>query len=948
MHITHKTYKEDNLNKKIYALFILIICFVCIFALASCKDKNIVIDPEKIPEGVSIEYIDATKFSFDSNTHTTLTIDYLANKDLIFAIQDFKYKVQYQDGTSGDISASDISLSIKDGNGAEVSGPYLPGSYTLTFKYGDFEKVLNLVVNPINISENVVTYRGIKSKYAYTGSKITPIPTLYCGETQLVKDVDYTLAYTDNIEKGNALIHVIGMGIYTGEKQIPFEISTLYVEGLNFEDLILPYNGQDRRANVELDLDANPIEGVKDITYTYTYTDRVDPVTNLINVGDYKVVIDVDTEIGYVEVDPITIYVHVTTLSIENCVMQDFSATYKGSPYSYTDFISYLVKDEGGRDLVYNRDYELLMGAGPGVDNKNASTDTTFAALIMSGLGNYSGNKAIEFKIERESLNHQSVAIDFDDLTNDFIYTGLEITRSFTKIEDQLIGYTLNADDYTVSYENNINAGTASLIITGKGNFKDSYVYEYDIEKQLIDITSFNPNLEYTTYNALDRKVDYYLTGADERFAYLDVEYAYSINEVATNDVKNVGDYTVDMTISVDSEHSNNYYISVTQKSAILSIIKAQANASAIISATGYDYTGSKILPTINVRWNGDALPYREYQVITSLTYHGDAVDSIDVGKYYVKLLSDNYSFDESEFEFRINQVALPSTAVVEWPTIYRDVWQYNYKAHTPQGGSISVGGEAIDVNYSLNYIVDDYSNVLGVEINAVMKNYETVKIQVYNGDELINVVNSLGIVMRQNGIALTAVQMDSLSNLSMGDKIEIDVPQGYEIVYSAEGPSVTYTNTVIGGNTLTEVLGGARVDGNLCYEDEFRLYLNDSNSDPIATSKTVDIGRAIFDHYEIYASVLDIDPTTNVLSRDTYEVEVEEGNVIKLGLDSSYSYTVSYHFVKLDDSLTEETEKETATAIITSSEVKKVVITIYNSNNEEIVQIIHSVIAVI
>ena len=948
MHILRKTHKEDNLNKKIYTLFILIICLVCIFALASCKDKKIIIDPEKIAEGVSIEYIDTNKFSFDSSTHTTLTIDYLTNKDLVFALQDFKYKVSYQDGTTEDISTSDITLSIKDGNGAEVTGPYLPGSYTLTFRYGSFEKVLNLVVNPINIGENVVTYRGIKTKYAYTGNEITPIPTLYCGETQLIKDVDYTLSYTDNTEKGNALIHVIGKGVYSGEKQIPFEISTLYVEGLNFEDLTLPYNGQDRRANVELDLDANPIEGVRDITYTYTYTDKVDPVTNLVNVGDYKVVIDVDTEIGYVEVDQITIYVHVTTLSIENCVMQGLSATYKGSPYSYTDFISYLVKDEDGRDLVYNRDYELIMGAGPGVDNKNASTDTTFAALIMSGIGNYSGNQAIEFKIERESLNQQSISIDFDDLSNDFIYTGSEITRSFTSIEDQQIGYTLKAEDYTVSYENNINAGTASLIITGKGNFKDSYVYEYDIEKQLIDITEFNPSLEYTPYNALDRKADYYLTGTDERFNYLDVEYVYSIGEAVTEDVKNVGTYNVNMTISVDSEHSNNYYISVTQKSATLYIEKAMANVSATISPTGYDYTGSKILPTINVRWKGDALPYREYQIITSSTYHGEAVDSIDVGKYYVKLESNNYSFDNSEFDFRINQIELPSAAEIEWPTIFRDVWQYNYMDHAPQGGSITLGGEQIEVNFMLTYMYLSEDKIAGVLIDAQMKNYTNTGLQVYNDSGLISVVNSLGIVMKQNGVALTAIQMDSLSNLSMGDKIEIEVPEGYEIVYSAEGPSATYTNTVSAGNTLTEILGGTRVDGSLCYEDKFRLSLNDANGNPIAESKQVSIGRAIFDHYEIYASILDIEPTTNVLSRDTYEVEVEEGNVIKLGLDSSYSYTASYHFIKLDDSTTEETEQETAISIITSSEVKKVIITIYNSNNEEIVQIIHSVIAVI
>ena len=933
------------MNKKIYSLLILIICFLCIFVLVACKDNNIVIDPDqpKIADGITIEYIDTSKFSFDSNTHATLTINYLTNADLIFNIEDFKYKVLYQDGTSEDILSSAMTLSITDESGAEVTGSYLPGRYTLKFKYNDFEKILNLVVNPININEDVITYRGIKQKYAYTGSEIMPIPTLYCGQKELIKDVDYSLAYTSNIEMGDALIHVVGMGVYTGERLIPFEITTLVVEGLDFEDLVLAYNGQNRKADLELDLVANPIEGVTNILYSYS-KDGV-PQSSVVNAGVYNVNINVITEIGYVDVDPINITITINPLSIEDCQIQDLSATYKATAYTVDDFSARLVKDSGNRDLLYDTDYSLSMGSGEGVDNINASSTTVHGKLIMQGHGNYYGTKEIDFQIERESLNNQAIDIAFTDLSNDFIYNGLEITRTYSSIKDTTINYVLTTDDYIASYENNINAGLAQLVITGKGNFKDSYVYEYEIAKQEIDTTSFSPNLEYTTYNATDRKADYRLTGADERFNYLEVEYTYSKDDEVTQDVKNVGDYYVNMTISVDSEHSNNYCININEKNAYLYIQKAQANVTASISATGYDYTGAKIIPTINVRWKGDALPYSQYQIVTSKTYGGEMVDSIDAGRYYIKLQSDNFSFDSSEFLFDINQIALPSNAQIEWPKVFRDVWQYNYKDHAPQGGSITINGEQIPVNYAMNYMTDDDNNILGVEINAIMKNYKTERIQVNNGNELISVVNTLGIVMRQNGVTLTASQMDSLSNLHMGDEIEVDVPQGYEIVYTTVETSSIYTNTATSGNTLREILGGARVDGNLCNEEKFRLCLNNVNGEPVATSKDVNIGRAIFDHYGLFENAYDLEPKINVLNQSTKEVDIIEGYTIKVGLDSSYSYTLSYHLVKTDETETDETEKTTAFTFITSNEVKKVVITIYNSNDDIIVYFVHNVV---
>lgn len=55
--------------------------------------------------------------------------------------------------------------------------------------------------------------------------------------------------------------------------------------------------------------------------------------------------------------------------------------------------------------------------------------------------------------------------------------------------------------DYTVSYKNNKNAGTASVIITGKGNYTDTITKTFTINKaeQKISVKTASKNYKYST-----------------------------------------------------------------------------------------------------------------------------------------------------------------------------------------------------------------------------------------------------------------------------------------------------------------------------------------------------------------------------------------------------------------------------------------------------------------
>lgn len=85
------------------------------------------------------------------------------------------------------------------------------GSYTLTWS----------LVTLKNIS--ACTIAAIADQ-TYSGSAITPAITVTDGATTLVKDTDYTVAYSNNVAVGTATITITGKGAYVGTKTATFAI----------------------------------------------------------------------------------------------------------------------------------------------------------------------------------------------------------------------------------------------------------------------------------------------------------------------------------------------------------------------------------------------------------------------------------------------------------------------------------------------------------------------------------------------------------------------------------------------------------------------------------------------------------------------------------------------------------------------------------------------------
>ena len=65
---------------------------------------------------------------------------------------------------------------------------------------------------------------GAIESQKYTGQAITPVPEVMFNGKPLVKDVDFTLAYVNNIDNGQAQVTVKGIGNFSGERTVTFNI----------------------------------------------------------------------------------------------------------------------------------------------------------------------------------------------------------------------------------------------------------------------------------------------------------------------------------------------------------------------------------------------------------------------------------------------------------------------------------------------------------------------------------------------------------------------------------------------------------------------------------------------------------------------------------------------------------------------------------------------------
>ena len=119
-----------------------------------------------------------------------------------------------------------VSYARSDGAALDAA-PVNAGTYIASITYTDAEDTkyvasAEFTINPMQISGANVTIRA--EDCVYTGSPVSGNVSVYTSMNDMVEGEDFTLVYEDHINVGTATVTVTGIGNYTGESVLTFEI----------------------------------------------------------------------------------------------------------------------------------------------------------------------------------------------------------------------------------------------------------------------------------------------------------------------------------------------------------------------------------------------------------------------------------------------------------------------------------------------------------------------------------------------------------------------------------------------------------------------------------------------------------------------------------------------------------------------------------------------------
>lgn len=448
-----------------------------------------------------------------------------------------KIKVDYENNTATDvntykaaatISAADDahyaiygSVTTRELDWAIVKGDLAPTDAEKSVLFGTKE----VTVTPADFG---LTQDGIIIEVTHAGNSLI---TGYLPSDDM-RSVTFTLRDTDKTDAANNVSDTATLKFSsanyneTSGNTLTIKIidkntdaNTLKIDvpaTVTYGDTVTPSVGESKPA------------GAGDVTFKFFDKDNHEVLTTAqpFDAGTYKVTASCESES--------TIYTAAATFTVEpreieaKDVAFDKELTYTGNELTQTVTVTV-----NGKTLTVGTDYTVsdLTGTEPGS-----------YPVTVAGTGNYTGEVTKSFTISKAQIS--SAAITYD--AGPYGYTGKEwkpeVTVSFNSA-------TLTAgNDYTVSYENNINAGTAKIIITGIGDhFTGLTEKTFTINSAEISGCTFAPIAD-VTYNtkAHTPEVTVAISGrtleADKDYT---VSYASNVNAgTATVTVTGKGNFT--------------------------------------------------------------------------------------------------------------------------------------------------------------------------------------------------------------------------------------------------------------------------------------------------------------------------------------------------------------------------------------------------------------------
>ena len=497
-----------------------------------------------------------------------------------------------------------------------------PGTATIKVTgAGNYTGTVTKTFEIVAVDMNKVTVELDPQKTEWTGEAITPAVTVtYNGKT-LRKNTDYTLDITDNVEVGSAKVIVTAKSVYyTGSKEVTFDILAVDINketvsvSVAAEDIT--YDGTEKKPEVVVADGKTTLVAGTD--YTVSYEKNVDAGTAkavITGKGHYSGSREITFDILAADMSKVTVEFDPQKMEwTGETVTPAVTVTYKG------------------KTLTKDVDYTLDI-----TDNVEVGTAKV---VVTAKSANFTGSKEATFDILPVDINKKSVKVAAD--TENIEYAGTEKKLDITVTDGKT--KLVEGKDYTVSYKNNIELGTAKAVITGKGHYSGSREITFDIIPYDLANAEIAVKTEVYVYSGKECRPEVKVVASGKTLV-ADKDYTVTYKDcvntgTATARVEGTGNYTGVIEGTYDINEADMRGVDVK------------------LSSDKFVWTGKAQMPAVKVTYNG--LVLRENNDYT-LTASGNV--GVGTAKIVISARSENFT-GSKEAVFSIQAVDISSKSV--------------------------------------------------------------------------------------------------------------------------------------------------------------------------------------------------------------------------------------------------------------------------------------------
>ena len=330
------------------------------------------------------------------------------------------------------------------------------------------------LIEPVSLGNAELIQTSENSEYPYTGTAVTPQITVRLSGNELKPDEDYTVSYSDNIERKevqgkDSVIMVKGIGNYQGELFQPFSIVKSPMERVS---MTLEYTKKQWKKQTEFTPKVTVKDGSrllkKDVDYAVSYADNTEP-------GEGKVIITaLDSERCNYTGSKESVF-QIVGKPITNAKVVLSQTSFEMSEMLEGICTPLVTVKDGTKELIPGDDYQLSFR-----NHDRAG----IATVVIEGTGFYSGEKEVTYQIKGIDVTK----LKTDKISDQIYVAGRAIEPdSDIVLRDAKTGEAIDHSDFDITYFNNDKVGTASVYIAGKNQYSGTRKLTFKIVKMSLN-----------------------------------------------------------------------------------------------------------------------------------------------------------------------------------------------------------------------------------------------------------------------------------------------------------------------------------------------------------------------------------------------------------------------------------------------------------------------------